>query len=64
MWSYSEMFSTFGDVAYADRVERIAFNALQAAWGGPGPGVGGGGGDDGGGDGAAAGSDMIAHQVR
>ena len=29
MFSYSEMFSVFGDVAYADRVERIAFNALQ-----------------------------------
>ena len=35
MFSYSEMFSVFGDVAYADRVERIAYNALPGAWGGP-----------------------------
>jgi hypothetical protein len=35
MFSYSTMFSTFGDVAYADRAERIAFNALPATWASP-----------------------------
>ena len=28
MFSYETMFSVSGDVAFADRVERIAFNAL------------------------------------
>ena len=46
----SEMYSVFGDVAYADRAERIAFNALGAAWGG------------GHRHGAADTSDMNAHQ--
>ena len=35
MWSYSVMFSVHGDVAFADRVERIAYNALPATWASP-----------------------------
>ena len=32
MFSYSYMFSTFGNVSFADRVERIAYNALPATF--------------------------------
>lgn len=35
MFSYNIMFQVFGDVAFADRVERIAFNALPATWASP-----------------------------
>ena len=31
MYSLEHLFATFGDVAFADRLERIAFNALPAA---------------------------------
>ena len=31
MYSLEHLFSVFGDVAYADRLERVAFNALPAA---------------------------------
>ena len=32
MWSYSTLFSAFGDVSFLDRVERIAYNALPATF--------------------------------
>jgi len=35
MFSYNTMFSTFGDVEFADRAERIAYNALPATWASP-----------------------------
>eukprot|EP00750_Incisomonas_marina_P019051 INCI3202.7.p1 GENE.INCI3202.7~~INCI3202.7.p1 ORF type:complete len:568 (+),score=72.37 INCI3202.7:170-1873(+) len=35
MFSYNTMFSVFGDVAFADRAERIAYNALPATWASP-----------------------------
>ncbi|HTU99332.1 MAG TPA: beta-L-arabinofuranosidase domain-containing protein [Luteitalea sp.] len=31
MYSLEHLFSVFGDIAYADRLERVAFNALPAA---------------------------------
>ena len=35
MFSYSTMWTTFGDTLFADKVERIAFNALPATWASP-----------------------------
>eukprot|EP00036_Acanthoecidae_sp_10tr_P008718 CAMPEP_0182927302 /NCGR_PEP_ID=MMETSP0105_2-20130417/13716_1 /TAXON_ID=81532 ORGANISM="Acanthoeca-like sp., Strain 10tr" /NCGR_SAMPLE_ID=MMETSP0105_2 /ASSEMBLY_ACC=CAM_ASM_000205 /LENGTH=698 /DNA_ID=CAMNT_0025065247 /DNA_START=1 /DNA_END=2095 /DNA_ORIENTATION=+ len=35
MFSYNTMFSVHGNVAFADRSERIAFNALPATWASP-----------------------------
>eukprot|EP00051_Salpingoeca_urceolata_P028392 m.486606 g.486606 ORF g.486606 m.486606 type:complete len:766 (+) comp24518_c0_seq1:130-2427(+) len=35
MFSYTTMFSVHGDLAFADRAERIAFNALPATWASP-----------------------------
>jgi hypothetical protein len=35
MFSYNEMFSIHGEVVFADRAERIAFNALPGAWASP-----------------------------
>ena len=35
MFSYTTLFSTHGDVAFADRAERIAYNALPATWASP-----------------------------
>ena len=35
MWSYNTMFSVHGDVSFADRAERIAYNALPATWASP-----------------------------
>lgn len=35
MFSYATLFSVFGDVAFCDRVESIAFNALPATWASP-----------------------------
>jgi hypothetical protein len=35
MFSYNVMFSTHGDVSFADRVERITYNALPATWASP-----------------------------
>jgi len=35
MFSYNVMFSVHGDVAFADRAERIAYNALPATWASP-----------------------------
>jgi hypothetical protein len=35
MFSFNEMFSIHGDVLFADRAERIAFNALPGAWASP-----------------------------
>lgn len=35
MFSYSVMFSAHGDVAFADRVERLAYNALPSTWASP-----------------------------
>eukprot|EP00873_Tetraselmis_striata_P001277 jgi/Tetstr1/421541/TSEL_012488.t1 len=35
MFSYTTMFGVFGEPAYADRAERIAFNALPATWASP-----------------------------
>ncbi len=35
MFSYNTMFSVHGDVAFADRAERIAYNALPATWSSP-----------------------------
>ena len=35
MFSYSSMFAIHGDVRFADRAERIAFNALPAAFASP-----------------------------
>ena len=35
MFSYNTMFSVHGDVAFADRSEQIAFNALPATWASP-----------------------------
>ena len=32
MWSYSTLFSAFGDVAFLDRTNRIAYNALPATF--------------------------------
>ena len=37
MFSYNEMFSILGNVADADRAERIALNALPATWASPRP---------------------------
>ena len=39
MFSYNEMFSIIGNVADADRAERIALNALPATWASPEPGA-------------------------
>ena len=35
MFSYNEMFSIHGDELFADRAERITFNALPGAWASP-----------------------------
>ena len=35
MFSYSTMFSTFGDLEFAERSETIAYNALPATWASP-----------------------------
>merc|ERR1712195_365286 len=35
MFSYTTLFSTHGDVEFADRAERIAYNALPATWASP-----------------------------
>ena len=35
MFSYSTLFSVFGDVSFIERTERIAVNALPAAWASP-----------------------------
>jgi hypothetical protein len=35
MFSYNTMFSTHGDVAFADRAVRFAYNALPASWASP-----------------------------
>lgn len=35
MFSYNTMFSVHGDVEFADRAERIAYNALPATWASP-----------------------------
>ena len=35
MFSYNTMFSVHGDVSFADRAERIAYNALPATWASP-----------------------------
>eukprot|EP01105_Mastigella_eilhardi_P026670 TRINITY_DN7815_c0_g1_i1.p1 TRINITY_DN7815_c0_g1~~TRINITY_DN7815_c0_g1_i1.p1 ORF type:complete len:825 (-),score=157.41 TRINITY_DN7815_c0_g1_i1:55-2529(-) len=35
MFSYATMFSVQGDILFADRAERIAFNALPATWASP-----------------------------
>lgn len=35
MYSYNVMFSIHGDVQFADRAERIAYNALPATWASP-----------------------------
>ena len=35
MFSYNTMFSVHGDTAFADRAERIAYNALPATWASP-----------------------------
>eukprot|EP00928_Gymnodinium_smaydae_P081874 TRINITY_DN65310_c0_g1_i1.p1 TRINITY_DN65310_c0_g1~~TRINITY_DN65310_c0_g1_i1.p1 ORF type:complete len:720 (-),score=51.12 TRINITY_DN65310_c0_g1_i1:151-2271(-) len=35
MFSYELMFAVHGDVAFADRVERLAYNALPATWASP-----------------------------
>ena len=35
MFSYTTMFAIHGDVAFADRAERISFNAMPAAWASP-----------------------------
>ena len=35
MFSYETMFSIHGDVAFADRAERVAYNALPATWASP-----------------------------
>ncbi|EGD77577.1 hypothetical protein PTSG_08674 [Salpingoeca rosetta] len=35
MFSYNTMFSVHGDVLFADRAERIAYNALPATWASP-----------------------------
>jgi len=35
MFSYNTLFSVFGDVEFADRAERIAYNALPATWASP-----------------------------
>ena len=35
MYSYNTMFATHGDVIFADRAERIAYNALPATWASP-----------------------------
>ena len=35
MWSYSTMFSVHGDPRFADRCERITYNALPATWASP-----------------------------
>ena len=35
MFSYNELFSIHGDVLFADRAERITFNALPGAWASP-----------------------------
>eukprot|EP00930_Biecheleria_cincta_P027231 TRINITY_DN19122_c0_g1_i2.p1 TRINITY_DN19122_c0_g1~~TRINITY_DN19122_c0_g1_i2.p1 ORF type:complete len:706 (-),score=103.88 TRINITY_DN19122_c0_g1_i2:681-2798(-) len=35
MFSYNTMFSIHGDLAFADRAERIAYNALPATWASP-----------------------------
>ena len=35
MFSYEVMFSVHGDVIFADRAERIAYNALPATWASP-----------------------------
>jgi len=35
MFSYATMFSVHGDAAFAERLERIAFNALPATWSSP-----------------------------
>ena len=32
MYSHAVSFAVFGDVAYLDRAERLAFNALPATW--------------------------------
>jgi hypothetical protein len=35
MFSYNTLFSVHGDVEFADRVERISYNALPATWASP-----------------------------
>jgi len=35
MFSYNVMFGVHGDVAFADRAERVAYNALPATWASP-----------------------------
>ena len=35
MFSYTTMFSVHGDLTFADRAERIAYNALPATWASP-----------------------------
>ena len=35
MWSYETMFAVHGDTSFADRAERITFNALPATWASP-----------------------------
>ncbi|KAL1515675.1 hypothetical protein AB1Y20_002292 [Prymnesium parvum] len=35
MYSYETMYAVHGEIAFADRVERIAFNALPATWASP-----------------------------
>ena len=35
MFSYATMLAAFGDASHADRLERIAFNALPATWASP-----------------------------
>lgn len=35
MFSYNVMFQIHGDTVFADRAEKIAFNALPATWASP-----------------------------
>lgn len=35
MFSYTTMFSIHGDLKFADRAEKIAYNALPATWASP-----------------------------
>lgn len=35
MWSWNTLFSIHGDVMFADRAERVAYNALPATWASP-----------------------------
>ena len=35
MFSYTQIFATFGDAAFAERAEQISYNALPATWASP-----------------------------